>query len=190
VYLFALVASLVWWLRLDLWRNGPCGGCLKARRNWFVVAGKTWGGEYAFGGKSAVFNQGLSFSVPVLIMALCTVALGGLCVAMAWVEVIHERVGNASWRIPNALHALTAAVFLDAIELDSGWSSPGDLLHVSDYVCVLLVVVSFVFVVISVVLGAKGSDPGTRIVKTVSKALVVIDAFCLMLMIAGLLAIG
>ena len=121
--------------------------------------------------------QNFYILIPALFVTQCTIGLGSIFVVVSWIQVIFERVTKARWENPAALYALTIAVFLDVAASHSLHAPRGDLLYSeSDYLCLLFMIASFAFVLLSMFLVRKASGPGTRTVRIGSGVLRVIAA--------------
>ena len=135
-----------------------------------------------------MFNQGLYFSVPVILAALCTVVVGSLCIVALGIGVIQHRKGEARSKNPVVIYAFASAVFVDAVCLNALWSSPGDLLYpASDEVCLTLWMGGVGCVAIAMVCSARLAGSGARAIQTVAKALLTINVVSLLIIGIGFL---
>ena len=137
-----------------------------------------------------------TFGLPEIFVAVFSILIGGVFVAMAWKDVVRVYVTTANCRPPTALYAFTTSVFMYLMSLGSFVLIPDDILYyrhfaglqISDCVLSLFVACGFLFLIISIVLVRRNSEPGTRMVAIGSKALFVISLLGFIGIIAGLLA--
>ncbi len=118
--------------------------------------------------------------IPLQFIAICSSLLGFPFVLVAWTNVALAQVKNAHERIPIALYTFTASVLLDMVGVVCGFTISHDLpddrpgMWLKGYVLPLLLVVAFVFLIISMIFARRDSRRGKRHLEVGSKALLVI----------------
>jgi len=146
---------------------------------------------------------GLGFVLAALFSMASTIGLGGVFVVMAWVQVLEMRAANGRCRVPAALYAFTASVCVDLLVfigiIIASCNSVAisrnfpDLLDYKLFGVILVdavwffsLVVSFCFLIVSIVLVRRESGPGIRIMKIGSRILFITSLLGLIGIIAWL----
>lgn len=133
--------------------------------------------------------------IPVMLVAVCTVGLGGLFTLVAWKEIVCDWHKSSRWDVSAAVHAFSAAVYLIPLDvlflkltssvLDERYFHAIPLAAIVD---LFVVAASFILVTTSMVLVRRNSRPGNRAVRMGSMVLFVVDAVGCIGVIMGLRA--
>jgi tellurite resistance protein TehA-like permease len=135
----------------------------------------------------------LGVGLAVMFMTGSTIGLGGICVLIAWKDVIYDRRKNARWRVPAALHTFSAAVYLDLIGyILLSLTAPSlreryiGNIRLAAIVYLGVLIGSFVLVLSSLVLLRREGRPGRGAVLAGSRIVFVIDVLGFLVIITGL----
>ena len=118
--------------------------------------------------------------IPLQFIAICSSLLGFYFALAAWTNFASAQVKNIHVRIPIALYAFTVSVLLEMIGVVCGFTISHDLpddrpgMWLKGYALPLLLVVAFVFLIISMVVVCRDSWRGKRYLEVGSKALLLL----------------
>jgi hypothetical protein len=130
---------------------------------------------------------GFAVGIPVLIVLLGTVFVGGVSVLAAWIHVISTSIRGNSGSIPVSLILLTVAVLADLLALFSLDSTPASVFFfLSTWGWPLLMFTSGGLVIASTFMARKASFPGRKSVYGSALILLAINLFGLVLYILAL----
>jgi tellurite resistance protein TehA-like permease len=124
-----------------------------------------------------------NLGIPMMLVTVCTIGLGGLFALIAWRDVVYDRRRTTHWKASTALHTFSASVYLPLIGyVFLAVTSPslqeryiqGIPLAAVLYLGVLAA--SFILVIISLLFVQRDSGSVRGVVLTGSRILFVVDA--------------
>lgn len=130
---------------------------------------------------------GFAVDIPVQVVLLGTVFIGGLFVLLAWIRVISGSFRGESLSVPSSLYLVTVAVLADLLAMFSFDTTPANaLFFLSTWGWPLLMFTSGGLVIASTFLARTSSVPARKTVYRSALVLLVINLFGFVLYILAL----
>jgi hypothetical protein len=134
-----------------------------------------------------------NLGIPMMLVTVCTIGLGGLFALIAWRDVVYDWRRTTHWKVSTALHTFSASVYLPLIGyLLLAVTSPssqeryiqGMPLAAVLYLGVLAA--SFILVIVSMLFVQRDLGPAKGVVLTGSRVLFVVDMLGFIGIVMGL----